>query len=61
MPMETLRAMVRRFVFACGVLCGGLLGMGGFLVHQQWSGGIGLAGLALSIWQLRRRVDAVPS
>ena len=43
------------------VLFGGLLGTGGFLLHQQWSGWIGLTVLVLSIWQLRRRVDAVPS
>ena len=61
MPMESLPAMLRRFVLACGVLFGGLLGTGGFLLHQQWSGWIGLSVLILSIWQLRRRVDAVPS
>ena len=61
MPMETLSAMLRRFVLACGVLFGGLLGTGGFLLHQQWTGWIGLSVLILSIWQLRRRVDAVPS
>ena len=60
-PMESLPAMLRRFVLACGVLFGGLLGTGGFLLHQQWSGWIGLSVLILSIWQLRRRVDAVPS
>ena len=37
MPMESLPAMLRRFVLACGVLFGGLLGTGGFLLHQQWS------------------------
>jgi len=61
MPMESLPAMLRRFVLACGVLFGGLLGTGGFLLHQQWSGWIGLSVLILSIWQLRRRVAAVPS
>ena len=61
MPIESLPAMLRRFVLACGVLFGGLLGTGGFLLHQQWSGWIGLSVLILSIWQLRRRVDAVPS
>ena len=61
MPMESLAAMLRRFVLACGVLFGGLLGTGGFLLHQQWSGWIGLSVLILSIWQLRRRVAAVPS
>ena len=61
MPMESLPAMLRHFVLACGVLFGGLLGTGGFLLHQQWSGWIGLSVLILSIWQLRRRVDAVPS
>ncbi len=60
MPMESLPAMLRRFVLACGVLFGGLLGTGGFLLHQQWSGWIGLSVLILSIWQLRRRVAALP-
>ena len=61
MPMESLPAMLRSFMLACGVLFGGLLGTGGFLLHQQWSGWLGLSVLVLSIWQLRRRVDAVPS
>jgi len=61
MPMESLPVMLQRFVLASGVLFGGLLGTGGFLLHQQWSGWIGLSVLILSIWQLRRRVDAVPS
>ena len=43
------------------LLFGGLLGTGGFLLHQQWSGWLGLSVLVLSIWQLRRRVDDVPS
>lgn len=60
MPMESLPAMLRRFVLACGVLFGGLLGTGGFLLHQHWSGWIGLSVLILSIWQLRRRVAALP-
>ena len=30
MPMESLPAMLRRFMLACGVLFGGLLGTGGF-------------------------------
>ena len=59
--MESLSWMLRRFVLACGVLFGGLLGTGGFLLHQQWSGWIGLSVMILSIWQLRRRLDAVPS
>ena len=54
-------AMLRRFVLASGVLFGGLLGTGGFLLHQQWSGWIGLSVLILSIWQLRRGVAALPS
>lgn len=61
MPMESLPVMLRRFVLACGVLFGCLLGTGGFLLHQQWSGWIGLSVLILSIWQMRRRVAAVPS
>ena len=61
MPMESLPAMLRRFVLACGVLFGGLIGTGGFLLHQQWSGWISLSVLILSIWQFWRRVDAVHS
>ncbi|AII48679.1 sodium:proline symporter [Synechococcus sp. KORDI-52] len=60
-PMESLPAMLRRFVLACGVLFGGLLGTGGFLLHQQWSGWIGLSVLIISVWQLRRRAAAYPS
>ena len=61
MPMESLSSMLRRFVLACGVLFGGLLGTGGFLLHQHWMGWLGLSVMATSTWQLRRRVDAVPS
>ena len=61
MPMESLSSMLRRFVLACGVLFGGLLGTGGFLLHQHWMGWLGLSVMATSTWQLRRRVDAVLS
>ena len=61
MPMESLSSMLRRFVLACGVLFGGLLGTGGFLLHQHWMGWLGLSVMATSTWQLQRRVDAVPS
>ena len=59
MPMESLPSMLRRFVLACGVLFGGSPAPR-LLLHQQLSGWIGLSVLILSIWQLRRRVDAVP-
>ena len=56
---EQVRAVI--FLLLQWAFFGGLLGTGGFLLHQQWSGWIGLSVLILSIWQLRRRVDAVPS
>ena len=40
-PMETLPTLINRFVLASGVLFSSLLGIGGFLLHQQafaWSG-----------------------
>merc|ERR1712196_256524 len=36
-PLETVPVMATRFLLACGVLFGGLIGTGGFLLHQQGS------------------------
>ena len=53
-PLESLSVMVSRFVLACGVLFGGLIGLGGFLLHQQLSGWMGLSVLVGSTVLLRR-------
>ncbi|MED5383004.1 MAG: sodium:solute symporter family protein [Cyanobacteriota bacterium] len=36
--VDTLPELIQRFVLANGVLFGGLLGIGAFLLHQQWLG-----------------------
>ena len=36
--VDTLPELIRRFVLANGVLFGGLLAIGAFLLHQQWLG-----------------------
>ena len=36
--VDTLPELLRRFLLANGVLFGGLLGIGAFLLHQQWLG-----------------------
>ncbi|HCX52956.1 MAG: sodium:solute symporter family protein [Parasynechococcus sp.] len=53
-PLETLPALLRRFLLANGVLFGGLLGTGAFLLHQQLAGWSGLALLVLCVLLLRR-------
>ena len=60
-PLETLPAMTRRFVLACGVLFGGLFGTGGFLLHQQLTGWAGLGVFAGSVLLLRRRSEPRPA
>ena len=60
-PLETLPAMARRFVLACGVLFGGLFGTGGFLLHQQLTGWAGLGVFAGSVLLLRRRSEPRPA
>ena len=60
-PLETFPAMARRFVFACGVLFGGLFGTGGFLLHQQLTGWAGLGVFAGSVLLLRRRSEPRPA
>ncbi|MEC8441623.1 MAG: sodium:solute symporter family protein [Cyanobacteriota bacterium] len=53
-PMETLPSMLGRFLLASGVLFGGLIGTGGFVLHQQLSGWGGLALMVVSLLLLRR-------
>lgn len=60
-PLETLPAITRRFVLACGVLFGGLFGTGGFLIHQQLTGWAGLGVFAGSVLLLRRRSEPRPA
>ena len=54
-PQESLSTLLARFVWSCGVLFGGLIGIGGFLLHQQFNGWGGLAVLVGS-WLLLRRL-----
>ena len=54
-PQERLSTLLARFVYSCGVLFGGLIGIGGFLLHQQFSGWGGLVVLVGS-WLLMRRL-----
>ena len=54
-PLESLAAMSRRFGLACAVLFGGLIGIGGFLLHQQFSGWMGIAVLCVAVLLLLRR------
>lgn len=54
-PQESLSTLLARFVWSCGVLFGGLIGIGGFLLHQQFNGWGGLSVLVGS-WLLLRRL-----
>jgi SSS family solute:Na+ symporter len=54
-PQDCLSTLLARFVWSCGVLFGGLIGIGGFLLHQQFNGWGGLAVLVGS-WLLLRRL-----
>ena len=54
-PQERLSTLLARFVYSCGVLFGGLIGIGGFLLHRQFSGWGGLVVLVGS-WLLMRRL-----
>ena len=54
-PQERLSTLLARFVSSCGVLFGGLIGIGGFLLHQQFRGWGGLVVLVGS-WLLMRRL-----
>ena len=53
-PLESFAAMSGRFGLACAVLFGGLIGIGGFLLHQQFSGWMGIAVLCVAALLLRR-------
>ena len=53
-PFEGLDRLLRRFVLSTGLLFGGLLATGGFLLHQQRAGWICLAIAALCLQPLRR-------
>ena len=54
-PQERLSTLLARFVYSCGVLFGGLIGIGGFLLHQHFSGWGGL-GVLVGSWLLMRRL-----
>ena len=56
-PLESFAAMSRRFGLACAVLFGGLIGIGGFLLHQQFSGWMGIAVLCVAVLLMRRSPD----
>ena len=53
--VDTLPELLRRFLLANGVLFGGLLGIGAFLLHQQWLGWGCLLVLVLCALTLRPR------
>ena len=50
-PQARLSTLLAQFVCSCGILFGGLIGIGGFLLHQQLSGWGGLVVLVGS-WLL---------
>ena len=56
-PLESLLAMSRRFGLACAVLFGGLIGIGGFLLHQQFSGWVGLVVFSVAVLLFRCSPD----
>ena len=60
-PVETLPTLLRRFVLANGVLFGGLLGIGAFLLHQQWIGWSSLVIFVACALSLRPRSVSVGS
>ena len=53
-PMETLPTLFSRFVFASVLLFSALLGIGGFLLHQQVTAWSGLGIAVVCVAQLRR-------
>jgi len=55
-PLESLHAMFIRFSLASAVLFGGLIGIGGFLLHQQRSGWLGLIVFSIAVALLRRPI-----
>ncbi len=54
-PQERLSTLLACFVCSCGMLFGGLIGIGGFLLHQQFSGWGGLV-VFVGSWLLMRRL-----
>ena len=54
-PQERLSTLLARFACSCGMLFGGLIGIGGFLLHQQFSGWGGLV-VFVGSWLLMRRL-----
>ena len=60
-PVETMPTLLRRFVLANGVLFGGLLGLGAFLLHQQWIGWCSLVIFVVCALSLRPRSVSVGS
>ena len=52
-PLEGLDRLLRRFVLSTGLLFGGLLATGAFLLHQQRAGWISLLVAALCLQPLR--------
>lgn len=59
-PMESLSWMAQRFVLANVVLFGGLISIGGFLLHQQFGGWSGLTALVVAALLLRRGAGSEP-
>ena len=59
-PMESLTWMAKRFVLANVVLFGGLISIGGFLLHQQFGGWSGLIAFVVAALLLRRGASSEP-
>ena len=59
-PMESLTWMAQRFVLANVVLFGGLISIGGFLLHQQFGGWSGLIAFVVAALLLRRGSSSEP-
>ena len=59
-PMESLTWMAQRFVLANVVLFGGLISIGGFLLHQQFGGWSGLIAFVVAALLLRRGASSEP-
>ncbi len=54
-PVDTLISLVLRFLLGSGVLFGGLLGVGAFLLQQVISGWTGLIVAVISLFLLKRK------
>jgi len=53
-PVDSLVSLCLRFILSVGVLFGGLLGTGAFLLHQQLGGWIGLVVTVVCVLPLTR-------